>query len=97
MLQTDLFLTAAESHDIITPDKDSRGEIQMKREIQPELKLVIAKCTCGAEHKFWSTKESVRIDLCSNCHPYYKGDTSSMIIDTEGRVQKFRTKFGDDY
>ncbi|MCD6159225.1 MAG: 50S ribosomal protein L31 [Kosmotoga sp.] len=69
----------------------------MKKGIHPELKLVTVKCTCGAEHTFWSTREDIKIDLCSNCHPFYKGDTSSLIVDTEGRVQKFKNKYGDNY
>ncbi|AKI98041.1 50S ribosomal protein L31 [Kosmotoga pacifica] len=69
----------------------------MKKAIHPELKLVTVKCTCGAEHMFWSTREDIKIDLCSNCHPFYKGDTSSLIVDTEGRVQKFKNKYGDNY
>ncbi|OAA30058.1 50S ribosomal protein L31 [Kosmotoga arenicorallina S304] len=69
----------------------------MKKGIHPELKLVTVKCTCGAEHKFWSIREDIKIDLCSNCHPFYKGDTSSLIVDTEGRVQKFKNKYGDNY
>lgn len=69
----------------------------MKKGMHPEMKLISVKCTCGAEHKFYSTKDNIKIDLCSSCHPFYLGDASSMIIDTEGRVQKFRNKYGDNY
>lgn len=74
-----------------------RGEDLMKKNIQPELKLVTARCTCGAEHTFWSTKENIKLDVCSNCHPYYQGGSGSLIMDSEGRVQKFKSKYGDKY
>ncbi len=70
----------------------------MKKGIHPELKLVTARCACGAEHKIWSTKETIKIDVCSNCHPFYKGGGSAaLIVDTEGRVQKFKRKFEGKY
>ncbi|MCD6102496.1 MAG: 50S ribosomal protein L31 [Thermotogaceae bacterium] len=66
----------------------------MKKGIHPEMKLITVKCACGAEHTFWSTKENIRIDVCSNCHPLYKGGLGAgLLIDTEGRIEKFRKKY----
>lgn len=71
--------------------------VSMKKNIHPELKEVTVKCACGAEHKFLSSETNIKIDLCSQCHPFYKGDGSSLLLDSEGRVQKFRNKYGDKY
>jgi len=71
----------------------------MKKGIHPEMKLVTVKCACGAEHTFWTTKPNIRIDVCSNCHPFYKGEEKGgvFIVDTEGRIEKFRKKYGENY
>ncbi|HOO74000.1 MAG TPA: 50S ribosomal protein L31 [Tepiditoga sp.] len=65
----------------------------MKSGIHPEMKLVIAKCACGAEHKIYTVSDTVKLDVCSECHPFYQGLTGSQIIDTEGRVQRFKNKY----
>ncbi len=71
----------------------------MKKGIHPEMKLVTVKCaSCGAEHTFWTTRENIKIDVCSNCHPFYQGKgAGAVIVDTEGRIEKFRKKFGESY
>ncbi len=68
----------------------------MKRGIHPEMKLVTVKCaSCGTEHTFWTTRENIRIEVCSNCHPFYQGKGSgAIIVDTEGRIEKFMKKYG---
>jgi len=38
-----------------------------------------------------STQPSIRVDICSNCHPFYTGRQN--IVDTEGRVERFRNKY----
>lgn len=48
-------------------------------------------CVCGATWKTGSTQPEVRVDICSNCHPYYTG--KQKLIDTEGRVDRFRRKY----
>ncbi|ACM23047.1 ribosomal protein L31 [Thermotoga neapolitana DSM 4359] len=76
-----------------------RGEDPVKKGIHPEMKLVTVKCACGAEHTFYTTADNVRIDVCSKCHPFYTsgGKGGVLIVDTEGRVEKFRRKYGDNY
>jgi len=69
----------------------------MKDKIHPKMRLITVKCACGAEHRIWTTRENIRVDVCSNCHPFYKGDKSVLFVDTEGRVEKFRRKYGEDY
>ncbi len=47
-------------------------------------------CSCGATHTIGSTKESMKVDLCRECHPFYTG--TQKLIDTAGRVDRFREK-----
>jgi large subunit ribosomal protein L31 len=56
----------------------------------PYNKLVVS-CACGGEFDAGSTDESVRVDICSNCHPFFTGE--DRILDAEGRVEKFRKKY----
>lgn len=61
----------------------------MKSEIHPTYnKKVTATCGCGHTFTFGSTKEDIRIEICSNCHPFYTG--KEKLIDTAGKVEKFK-------
>lgn len=51
----------------------------------------VITCACGAQYHAGSTMESIRVDICANCHPFYTG--ASRILDVEGRVDKFRKKY----
>jgi large subunit ribosomal protein L31 len=42
-----------------------------------------------------STKPELRVDICSNCHPFYSG--KQKFVDTAGRVERFQKKFGGNY
>ncbi|MBQ2606228.1 MAG: 50S ribosomal protein L31, partial [Clostridiales bacterium] len=48
------------------------------------------KCACGATFETLSTKEDLRVDICSNCHPFYTG--KQKLVDTGGRVDKFKKR-----
>lgn len=63
----------------------------MKPEIHPHLHEVTAHCQCGHEFKTRSTKSELRVEICSNCHPFWTG--KQKLIDTAGRVEKFQRKF----
>ena len=63
----------------------------MKQGIHPEYKVTTVSCACGESFQIRSTKENVKLDICSNCHPFYTG--KQKLIDTEGRVDKFRKKY----
>ena len=67
----------------------------MKADIHPEYNVVHIECVCGNKFETKSTKTLAKIDICSNCHPFYTG--KQKIIDTEGRIEKFRKKFGNSY
>jgi len=47
-------------------------------------------CSCGAKYTVGSTKQEVKTELCSECHPFYTGKRK--LVDTEGRVDKFKAK-----
>lgn len=51
----------------------------------PEAKMVCA--ACGTTWTIGSTRQSLSVDVCSNCHPFYTGE--QRIVDTEGRVDRF--------
>ena len=64
----------------------------MKPGTHPEYHDVDVRCACGATWKTRSTKPELRLDICSNCHPFFTG--RQKLIDTEGRVERFTKKFG---
>lgn len=64
----------------------------MKQGIHPEYVLATVHCSCGNTFQTRSTKPELRVEICSNCHPFYTGQRK--FIDAEGRVQKFAKKYG---
>lgn len=62
----------------------------MKSNTHPEYHKIQVKCACGAIHNVNSTKKSMEVEICSNCHPFYTG--KEKIIDAAGRVEKFKAK-----
>jgi len=67
----------------------------MKASIHPKYEPVKVTCVCGAVYDTRSTISLEKIDICANCHPFYTGKTK--VLDTEGRIEKFKKKFGTDY
>ena len=66
----------------------------MKEGIHPEYKETTVKCDCGAEYKTRSTKENIRVDICSKCHPFFTG--KQKLVDTGGRVDRFKKRYNLD-
>lgn len=64
----------------------------MKEGIHPQYKQTQIRCACGEVIEVGSTKENIRVDICSKCHPFYTG--KQKLVDTGGRVDKFKKKFG---
>ena len=65
----------------------------MKKGIHPNYKKVKVVCTsCGAEFESGSVLDEVRVDTCSNCHPFYTGKLRFASADR--RVEKFNKKYG---
>ena len=65
----------------------------MKAEIHPNYQEIKVTCSCGNEFMTRSTlSDELHIEVCSSCHPFYTG--KQKIVDTAGRVDKFRRKYG---
>lgn len=69
-----------------------RGE-RMKDKIHPEYYRATARCACGNEFEVGSTKENIKTEICSKCHPFFTGN-KNRLVDTTGRVDKFKKKYG---
>ncbi|WP_439106255.1 50S ribosomal protein L31 [Congregibacter sp.] len=65
----------------------------MKAEIHPRYEDVTASCSCGNKIQTRSTLgQDFNIDVCSNCHPFFTG--KQKIVDSGGRVDRFKKRFG---
>ena len=65
----------------------------MKADIHPKYALITVTCTCGNTFQTRSTLgEDLQVEVCSSCHPFYTG--KQKIVDTGGRVDKFRRRYG---
>ncbi|MBU3189025.1 50S ribosomal protein L31 [Clostridium bowmanii] len=64
----------------------------MQEGIHPEYHHdTVVKCACGNTFTTGSTKQELKVDVCSNCHPFYTGKQKN--IDAGGRVDRFMKKF----
>ena len=65
----------------------------MKKGIHPEYNLVKVVCSSGdTEYEVNSTETDIRIDTCSNCHPFYTG--KQRFAQAAGRIERFNKKYG---
>lgn len=64
----------------------------MKEGIHPDYKPTTIKCACGNVIETRSTKQDIKVEICSKCHPFFTG--KQKLIDSGGRVDKFNKKFG---
>jgi large subunit ribosomal protein L31 len=64
----------------------------MKEGIHPKYGEAVVKCACGETFTTGSTKQNLHVEICSKCHPFFTG--KQKLIDTGGRVEKFKKKFG---
>jgi len=65
----------------------------MKKGIHPDYGECTVTCACGNAFTTRSTKKEIRVEICSMCHPFFTG--KQKFIDSAGRVEKFRKKYGD--
>lgn len=63
----------------------------MKEGIHPNYKEAVISCACGASYKTGSVRGTFTVDVCSACHPFFTG--KQRILDTAGRVERFRKKY----
>lgn len=64
----------------------------MQEGIHPKYGKATVKCACGETFETGSTKEDLRVEICSQCHPFFTG--KQKLVDTGGRVDKFKKKYG---
>ena len=62
----------------------------MKTGIHPEYVEASVHCACGNTWQTKSTRSSLRVDLCSKCHPFFTGE--QRLVDTGGQVERFRRR-----
>ena len=66
----------------------------MKEGIHPNYEPTTIKCACGEVIKTRSTKKDIKVEICSKCHPFFTG--KQKLVDTGGRVDKFKKKYNLD-
>lgn len=64
----------------------------MKKDIHPKYFDTEVQCACGANFKIKSVQKKLHVDICNNCHPFFTG--KQKILDTAGRVDKFKRRYG---
>jgi len=65
----------------------------MKADIHPKYELVNVTCSCGNTFQTRSTSDSLRVELCNVCHPFFTG--KQRLVDSGGRVERFQRRYGD--
>jgi large subunit ribosomal protein L31 len=63
----------------------------MKEGIHPDYVPARVTCACGNAFVTRATVPEIRVDICSNCHPFFTG--RQKIVDTERRVERFRQRY----
>ncbi|MBM4165788.1 MAG: 50S ribosomal protein L31 [Ignavibacteria bacterium] len=64
----------------------------MKHGIHPKYKMARVVCSCGNIFVTRSTAGDIKVEICSNCHPFFTGEQK--IVDSEGRVERYYKKYG---
>ena len=63
----------------------------MKSNIHPEYGETTVTCACGSVIHTRSTQKNIRVEICSNCHPFFTGDKK--FVDTAGRIERFQKRY----
>jgi large subunit ribosomal protein L31 len=63
----------------------------MKKGIHPEYIEAQVNCSCGNSFTIGSTRQVLKVELCSKCHPFFTGERR--IVDTAKRVEKFKRRY----
>lgn len=66
----------------------------MKDGIHPKYEATTITCACGNVIETRSTKQNIKVEICSKCHPYFTG--KQKLVDTGGRVDRFKKRFNLD-
>ncbi|MBO8130311.1 MAG: 50S ribosomal protein L31 [Candidatus Marinimicrobia bacterium] len=63
----------------------------MKKGIHPEYKICKVTCACGNTFITRSIRSEIKVEICSNCHPFFTG--KQKLVDSAGRIEKFLRKY----
>ena len=63
----------------------------MRKDIHPDYMECKVTCACGNTFEVRSNKPEMSIDICNECHPFFTG--SEKVVDTTGRIDKFKKKY----
>ena len=63
----------------------------MKKDLHPKSVACTVSCACGNSFETKSQKETMQIDICNECHPFFTG--SERMVDTAGRIEKFNARY----
>ena len=63
----------------------------MKENIHPEFGETTITCACGNQIEVGSTRSDIKVEICSQCHPFFTG--KQKLVDTAGRIERFRKKY----
>ncbi len=63
----------------------------MRNGIHPEYKKAVVTCICGNTFETRSTAGNLKIEICSNCHPFFTG--RQKLVDSAGRVERYNKKY----
>jgi large subunit ribosomal protein L31 len=63
----------------------------MKKDIHPKYEPTTVTCACGNVMEIRSTVKDIKVEICSNCHPFFTG--KQKLVDTAGRVERFKKKY----
>lgn len=66
----------------------------MKKDIHPNYEATTITCACGEVIETRSTKQNIKVEICSKCHPFFTG--KQKLVDTGGRVDRFKKKYNLD-
>lgn len=64
----------------------------MKADLHPKYHSTTVTCACGESFETGSTSETLKVEICSKCHPFFTG--KQKFVDTGGRVERFKRKYG---
>lgn len=64
----------------------------MKKDVHPDYQQTTITCACGNVIHTRSTKQNIRVEICSSCHPYFTGEKK--FVDSAGRIERFKQRYG---
>ena len=63
----------------------------MRKDVHPEYKETTITCACGQVIHTRATRQNIRVDICSNCHPFFTGE--KRYVDSAGRIERFKQRY----